>query len=210
MKKFTCKLIKFSQNKFMNQEYSSTDVRYTLDIRVPKKIPQRIDVLENVTIGSDPRNDIILASEDGSHTKQFTFKKRGNALVGINNFNGNHEVILNQTPMIEGKHYILEKGDTIVLHQIEIHIRQDSTQALSKSGEGTVPHLKFLDQKKKLIQEEMELAQNKSGTTSLNKVDGFQKSKGGILDKIKSFFKKSPAPSVTPQSKASGQKKKKK
>lgn len=194
----------------MNQEYSSTDVRYTLDIRVPKKIPQRIDVLENVTIGSDPRNDIILSAEDGSHQKQFVFKKRGTALVGINNFNGNYEVLLNQTPMIEGKHYILEKGDTIVLHQIEIHIRQDSTQALSKSGEGTVPHLKFLDQKKKLIQEEMELAQNKSGTTSLNKVDGFQKSKGGFFDKIKNLFKKSPAPSVTTQTKASGQKKKKK
>lgn len=194
----------------MNQEYSSTDVRYTLDIRVPKKIPQRIDVLENVTIGSDPRNDIILSAEDGSHSKQFTFKKRGTALVGINNFNGNYEVLLNQTPMIEGKHYILEKGDTIVLHQIEIHIRQDSTQTLSKSGEGTVPHLKFLDQKKKLIQEEMEQAQNKSGTTSLNKVDGFQKSKGGFFDKIKNLFKKSPAPSVTAQTKASGQKKKKK
>lgn len=194
----------------MNAEYSSTDVRYTLDIRVPKKIPQRIDVLENVSVGSDPRNDIILSSEDGAHHKQFIFKKRANALVGINNYNGSFEALLNQTPMIEGKHYILEKGDTITLHQIEIHIRQDSTQALSKAGEGTVPHLKFLDQKKKLIQEEMEQAQNKSGTTSLNKVDGFQKSNLGFFDKLKNLFKKNSTPSVTPQSKPGGQKKKKK
>lgn len=194
----------------MNQEYSSTDVRYTLDIRVPKKIPQRIDVLEDVTVGSDPRNDIILTTEDGAHQKQFIFKKRGNALVGINNYSGNYPVQLNQTPMIEGKHYILEKGDTIILHEIEIHIRQDSTQALSKTGEPTVPHLKFLDQKKKLIQEEMEQAQNKSGTTSLNKVDGFQKSGGSFFDKLKNLFKKNPTPSVTPQGKSAGQKKKKK
>lgn len=175
----------------MNAETkNSPEIRFTLDVRIPKKLPQRMDVVEAVNLGSDPRNDIIIGSEDGCAAKQFTFRMRANALIGINLSDPEQIVQLNQSPMIEGKHYLLEKGDRILLNKIEIIIRQDSTGQLSKGLESSNPKLKFLEANKSgsaKIQ--------RSRTSSLNiseEITPAPEKKQGFMEKLKGLFQKSP------------------
>lgn len=184
----------FSENRFMETRTESkpnSDIRYTLDVRIPKKIPQRMDIVESVNLGSDPRNDIIIGSEEGFSSKQFIFRIRANTLIGINLVNQDNSAILNQTPMIEGKHYILEKGDIIILNSVEIIIRQDSTSSLAKGLENSNPKLKFLDNAKKENSGSAKI--KKTGTSSIkieeNKVKATEK-KTDFIGKIKNLFKK--------------------
>lgn len=175
----------------MNAETkSSPEIRYTLDVRIPKKLPQRMDVVDAVNLGSDPRNDIIIGIEEGCAAKQFTFRMRANALIGINLSDPEKIVQLNQSPMIEGKHYLLEKGDSILLNKVEIIIRQDSTVQLSKGFESSNPKLKFLETNKT-----GPAKTQKSRTSSLNIAESASpapEKKQGFLDKLKGFFQKSP------------------
>ncbi len=165
-------------------------IRYTLDIRTPKKLPQRIDVVEAVAIGSDPRNDIIVSHDEGFNSKQFIFRMRANTLIGIN-LSGEEDVLLNRAPMIEGKHYLLEKGDSISLNSVEIIIRQDSTTSLAKGLENSNPQLKFLNNAKKEASGSAKI--KKRGTSSisisLESLDSKEK-KQGFMDKLKSLFQK--------------------
>lgn len=187
----------------MNTETKTTpEIRYTLDVRIPKKLPQRMDVVDAINLGSDPRNDIIIDSEDGSATKQFTFRMRANALIGINLSGNDKKISLNQMPMMEGKHYILEKGDSIFLNEIEIIIRQDSTGQLAKGFDASNPKLQFLDATKKEGSGSQKI--KKQGTSSI-KIEEVTKApvekKQGFMDKLKSFFQKSPKKAPTSEKK---------
>lgn len=189
----------------MNAETkSSSEIRYTLDVRIPKKLPIRMDVIDIINIGSDPRNDIVIGSDEGSSTKQFIFRMRANALIGINLSSANKNITLNETPMIEGKHYILEKGDSIRLNEIELIIRQDSTGHLAKGFDtNSNPKLQFLEAKSSENTGSQKI--KKPGTSSLN-IEEISKansskpdaSKIGFLDKIKKLFAKKPKPPTIP------------
>lgn len=173
---------------------NTSDVRFTLDVRIPKKIPQRVDVVDVIHLGADPRNDIIISNEEGSSSKQFTFRVRSNALVGINlNANGK-KILLNQTPMQEGKHYILEKGDSINLNEVEIIIRQGSTSSLAKGLDQSSPNLKFLDGNKKevpVLPKNIKTPEPEVEPPPIEKPVEVVK-KPGFFDKLKKLFKKQP------------------
>ncbi len=160
----------------MNAEIAQNESPYSVDVRVPKKIPQRLEVSGVIHIGSDPRNDIIVSSEEGFAAKQFIIRQRSNIVVATCLHNPELNITLNQKPMMEGKSYIVERGDIITLKNVEIYVRQEANFSMNKTSDRTDPRLK--------------IAREKSSAPLKNMTDLEQPQKKSIMKSIKGLFGK--------------------
>ncbi|MGZ3788633.1 MAG: FHA domain-containing protein [Bacteriovorax sp.] len=101
-----------------------TDLIFTLDVRIPDQVPRKIEVVDRVLAGIDPRNDLILI-DSKVLTKHFLFRKRNN-LLSVHYLGKDGDSFLNGLPLEKGKLYLLEKGDILKVGKIEIIIRRET------------------------------------------------------------------------------------
>lgn len=119
----------FDDNSSMNENTDSTklttELLFTLDVRIPEQSPRKFEVVDRVLAGIDPRNDLILI-DPKVQSKHFLFRKRNN-LLSVHYLGRDGETTLNDLPLEKGKLYLLEKGDQLKVGKITIIIRRDST-----------------------------------------------------------------------------------
>lgn len=94
--------------------------QYRLDVRKQKQFPIKIDVKETISVGGDPRNDIILVGKN-CLPKHLIFEPKGENL-SLHNMGLANQTFLNSTPLEYNKNYLLEVGDHIQISELEIII----------------------------------------------------------------------------------------
>nr|BDT28094.1 FHA domain-containing protein [Bacteriovorax sp. HI3] len=103
----------------MNQEKN----QFRLDVRLDNKPPMKIDVIDTITVGLDPRCDLVLSgTKIKNRHLEFIAKGENLALVYLGNTN---QTFLNSLPLEEGKTYLLEIDDRIQLSGAEIIVRSE-------------------------------------------------------------------------------------
>jgi hypothetical protein len=101
--------------------------QFLLDIRIPGKTPLKIEVRDEFSAGSDPRNDLVLIGKK-VRPKHLRFEKKEEILI-LHFLGKENEAFLNSIPMEEGKNYMLEKGDVIQVGSTEMIIRHELVHA---------------------------------------------------------------------------------
>ena len=97
--------------------------QFRLNIRLENKQPMKIDVIDTVTAGLDPRNDLVLVGNKINNRHLIFEKKEENlALYYLGN---NNQTFLNTLPLEENKTYLLEPGDKIRFSGAEIIIERE-------------------------------------------------------------------------------------
>lgn len=97
--------------------------QFRLDIRLDGKPPMKIDVVDVVTAGLDPRSDLVLVGQKiRNRHLEFSLKGENLALLYLGNTN---QTFLNSLPLEEGKTYLLEADDRIQLSGAEIIIMSE-------------------------------------------------------------------------------------
>ncbi len=97
--------------------------QYRLDVRIEKLAPMKIDVIDTVTVGLDPRSDLVLSgAKIKNHHLSFIKKGENLALHYLGNTN---QTFLNSLPLEEGKVYLLGPGDKVQLSGVEIIVRHE-------------------------------------------------------------------------------------
>jgi hypothetical protein len=97
--------------------------QFLLDIRLPGKTPLKIEIRDEFSAGSDPRNDLVLIGKK-VRPKHLRFEKKEEILI-LHFLGKENEAFLNSIPMEEAKNYMLEKGDVIQVGSTEIIIRHE-------------------------------------------------------------------------------------
>lgn len=97
--------------------------QFRLDVRLDNKPPMKIDVVDTITVGLDPRCDLVLSgAKIKNRHLEFIAKGENLALVYLGNTN---QTFLNSLPLEEGKTYLLEIDDRIQLSGAEIIVRSE-------------------------------------------------------------------------------------
>lgn len=110
---------------------------FILDIRIPGQSPLKIDVQDQVSVGLDPRNDLVLTGKK-IRPKHAQFEKKAETLI-LHFLGKDNEGFLNSIPMEENKNYILEKGDVVQISSTEIIIRHEMIHTAEKKA----PNIQF-------------------------------------------------------------------
>ena len=113
----------------------TTELIYTLDVRIPDQTPKRLTVSDRLLAGIDPRNDLVLV-DPKIKAKHFLFRRRNNVFT-VHYLGKDNETFLNGAPLENGKLYILEKSDILKVGKIEIIIRRET--GISKSTTSSPP-----------------------------------------------------------------------
>lgn len=109
-------IILFKMSLYKNQ--------FRLDIRLEGQSPMKIDVIDTVSAGLDPRCDLVLTGRKIKAKQMEFLKKEENlALIYLGHTN---QTFLNSLPLEEGKTYLLEAGDRIQLSGLEIIVRLEA------------------------------------------------------------------------------------
>ena len=75
--------------------------QFRLDVRLDNKPPMKIDVVDTITVGLDPRCDLVLSGAKIKNRHiEFVAKGENLALVYLGNTN---QTVLNSLPLEEGK-----------------------------------------------------------------------------------------------------------
>ena len=105
----------FPDNKHTMSAYKN---QYRLDVQIEGQAPMKVDVIDSITVGLDPRCDLVLS---GSKIKTkhmvFELKEENLALIYLGNTN---QTFLNNLPLEEGKTYLLDAGDRLYVSGLEI------------------------------------------------------------------------------------------
>jgi hypothetical protein len=96
---------------------------FHLDVRIENQQPMKIDVIDRVTAGLDPRSDLILS---GAKIKNFhlVFLIKGENLA-LHYLGNTNQTFLNSIPLEENKIYLLDPDDRIQFSGVEIIIRYE-------------------------------------------------------------------------------------
>lgn len=97
--------------------------QYRLIIQVEGQSPLKIDVVDSISVGTDPRNDLVLINKKINH-RHLLFELKGENLalvyLGLTN-----QTFLNHLPLDEGRTYLLDVNDIINFSGVEINITQE-------------------------------------------------------------------------------------
>ncbi|MBC7713880.1 MAG: FHA domain-containing protein [Rhizobacter sp.] len=96
---------------------------FRLDVRIENMAPMKIDVIDTVTAGLDPRCDLILNGPKIKN-RHLVFTKKGENLA-LHYLGNTNQTFLNSIPLEEDKVYLLEPGDKLALPNVEIIIRHE-------------------------------------------------------------------------------------
>jgi hypothetical protein len=97
--------------------------QFRLDVRLENQPPMKIDVVDSISVGLDPRNDLVLLGNKIKN-RQLLFEKKGENLA-LHYLGNTNQTFLNSLPLEENKIYLLEPGDRIQLTGAEIIIRSE-------------------------------------------------------------------------------------
>ena len=105
---------------------TTTKKQILLDVRIENMPPMKIEVIETISAGLDPRCDLTL---NGLKIKNrhLIFIKKGENLA-LHYLGNTNQTFLNSIPLEEDKVYLLEQGDRIQLTGLEIIIRHEVVQ----------------------------------------------------------------------------------
>lgn len=116
----------------------TTELIYSLDVRIPDQIPRNLPVNDRLLAGLDPRNDLILINSKIS-AKHFLFRKRNNVLT-VHYLGKDGNSFLNGLPLENGKIYVLEKSDILKVGKLEIMIRRERGSNKTDASLTTLHH----------------------------------------------------------------------
>ena len=97
--------------------------QFRLDIQLENKLPMKIDVVDSITAGLDPRNDLVLVGNK-INNRHLIFEKKGENLA-LHYLGNSNQTFLNTIPLEEGKTYLLEPKDRIKFSGAEIIIERE-------------------------------------------------------------------------------------
>jgi len=101
-------------------------IKYGLEIKVPKEDKQRIDILENITLGSSDRSDIVIEAE-GVSPLHLKFKIEDEVLT-VTNLGGAGNTKVGRHALGQGKTYILDKGDKITIGKTTLLVTTEKVE----------------------------------------------------------------------------------
>lgn len=101
----------------------NNDFAFILETRIPDQSPRKIEVIDRVLAGIDPRNDLILI-DPKIKTKHFLFRKRDD-LLSVHYLGQDADTTLNTLRLEKGKVYLLEQGDILKVGKIEIAVLRE-------------------------------------------------------------------------------------
>jgi pSer/pThr/pTyr-binding forkhead associated (FHA) protein len=97
--------------------------KFILDIRKKNQLPLFVEVITSISIGTDPRNDIVLSSPK-IRVKHLLFEIKNNVLV-LKHLALNNQTYLNANPLEENKSYIIDENDHLQMYEVEIIIKKE-------------------------------------------------------------------------------------
>lgn len=100
---------------------------YSLEVKVPDQSIRKIDVLDEVLAGLDPRNDLILVGPK-IMPKHFHFIVK-NDVLSVLYLGEDNTTFLNDLPLENGKKYLLEKDDLLKCGRVQIAVKHLHGQA---------------------------------------------------------------------------------
>ena len=138
---------------------------FRLDVRLEGQGPMKIDVIDTVTAGLDPRCDLVLLGQKVKNRHLvFTKKEENLALLYLGNTN---QTFLNSLPLEEGKTYLLEVDDRIQLSGAEIIIRSEVVHIHESQKVKSVIFNSLEDLTPESIPEKIVYADNPTGSMKL-------------------------------------------
>lgn len=100
---------------------SEKGLKYTLEVLIPDQLPRKVEVIDHLFAGLDPRSDIILIDPKVKN-RHFLFQKKDNVL-SVQLLGPDRGSYLNQHAMEKGRHYVLDDNDRLEAGRVTIHIR---------------------------------------------------------------------------------------
>jgi hypothetical protein len=97
--------------------------QFRLDVRIVNQSPMKINVIDSVTAGIDPRNDLVLIGNK-IKKKHFVFEVKGENLA-LHYYGYDHQTFLNSLPLENDRTYLLDVGDKLELTGVKITILQE-------------------------------------------------------------------------------------
>ena len=83
----------------------------------------KMDVVNTLSAGSDPRNDLVLIGKE-IKPKHFRFQRNADFLV-LEYLGGHQQSFLNSLPLEENKKYVLETGDVLTASGTKIFMGEN-------------------------------------------------------------------------------------
>lgn len=131
----------------MNQEKN----QFRLNVLIDKRPPLKIDVVDVITVGLDPRNDLVLVGKK-INNRHLSFELKGENLA-LHYLGFSNQTFLNNLPLEEGKIYLLEVGDkinltdveiTVLLERVLVHETQKIKPLILQTSNESLPNLRPL------------------------------------------------------------------
>lgn len=116
--------LEYFQNNGSRMNQSTN--QYRLDVRLENQSPMKIDVIDSISAGLDPRNDLVLLGNKIKN-RHLVFEKKGENLA-LHYLGNTNQAFLNSLPLEENKIYLLEPGDRLQLPGAEIIIKSEMVQ----------------------------------------------------------------------------------
>jgi len=95
---------------------------FRLEVRKKGQLPLNIEIQSSISVGSDPRNDIVLVNKNAL-PQHLLFELKGENL-SLTNFAKNSQTYLNSVPLESNKNYLLDIRDHIQISELEIWISE--------------------------------------------------------------------------------------
>ena len=171
---------------------------YVLDVRVPKKDANRIQITEQMTIGSDPSCDIHIPDHNLAPLQgRFRYQ---NEVLTLTQFGPEENAKLGRQKLKPGKMYIIDKGDKISFFDIKIIIRMEKVlkeeleeeeyEEIDVDEDSTDPNINPLDEIPE-DDEEYEYVEEEVVYVEEADEEDEKKPKGpGLFAKLKGLFKR--------------------
>ncbi len=140
---------------------------YKLDLAVPKEDARQITIKDKATIGSDPSADVVIQNHNLSPI-HLSFQRQ-NQVLTLTMLGEDRSTKIGSQKLLQGKMYLLEKGDKLAIGKVKMVIREEEVEA-TEEEESQAP----LE-----LQDAQELQEDDGETQEAEEVEGGQESDGG-------------------------------
>ena len=99
---------------------------YKLEFAIPKEDRQQIKIGEKITVGSDPSADVVIQKHNLSPV-HLIFQQQ-NDILNLTMLGEDHSAKIGSQKLLQGKMYLLEKGDKLAIGKIKMSILQEEVE----------------------------------------------------------------------------------
>ena len=107
-------------------DYQGQQLVYFLDFRIPGADSERIPVIDKITVGS--AEDVEVSVDDFGLAPRHGIFRVHNDILSLHNLGGSDNSFIGKQPLIQGKMYIIDKGDKISLGDLEFIVRTEEVE----------------------------------------------------------------------------------